>query len=327
MALTGGKITENAAAGTVLGTLAGTDKDTGSILAYSLIDDAGGRFMVDATTGIVTVKAGAVLDFETTPKLSLTARVTDPGGLTLDKSFTVVLGNMNEAPTTLTLSGGTVQENSAGGTAVGTLAGTDPDAGATFTYALMDNAGNRFVVDAKTGLVTVRAGAIIDYEATPTLTLRARVRDQGGLTFDKSFTVNVGNVSGSVMGTAGADNLTGTSEEDLIQGFAGNDTLTGGVGNDTLDGGAGNDLLAGGLGDDVFVFHAGDGRDVVTDFKASGRDQLVLSNAAFTDWNAVWAATEQVGSDLVITASSTDSITLKNVALSSFTQSDVRLTM
>ena len=48
---------------------------------------------------------------------------------------------------------------------------------------------------------------------------------------------------------------------------AGNDELDGGNGQDTVNGGTGDDVLTGGNGPDQFIFNAGFGDDVVTDFK------------------------------------------------------------
>ena len=49
-------VLENAANGTVVGVTAlATDADGTDTVSYSLDDDAGGRFAIDATTGVVTV--------------------------------------------------------------------------------------------------------------------------------------------------------------------------------------------------------------------------------------------------------------------------------
>jgi serralysin len=75
--------------------------------------------------------------------------------------------------------------------------------------------------------------------------------------------------------------LTGDTTN-LLLGTDGNDNLRGGKGADVLVGGLGSDTLIGGLGADVFVFAdpldsvAGDGRDVIQDFKPS-LDRMDLS--------------------------------------------------
>ncbi|NRF09090.1 Ig-like domain-containing protein [Agrobacterium pusense] len=95
-----------------------------------------------------------------------------------------------------------------------------------------------------------------------------------------------------VEGGAGNDVLMGGAGNDVLHGGAGNDHLNGGSGDDTLIGGAGNDVLTGGSGADTFVFAAGSGRDVVTDFQAGadGKDVVELSKDVFADYQAFIAS-------------------------------------
>lgn len=67
-------------------------------------------------------------------------------------------------------------------------------------------------------------------------------------------------------GAAGDDVLFGRGEADRLSGRAGDDRLFGGAGADRIEGGTGDDALSGGRGPDLFVFHPGDGSDVVVDF-------------------------------------------------------------
>lgn len=146
-----------------------------------------------------------------------------------DGTLTVPLGS---APTALALSHAEVPENSAGGTLVGSFGATDPDAGDSFAYTLLDSAGGTFAVDGAN--LVVAAGAILDFETTPSLTVTARVTDGGGHTFDQAFTITLSDVQGpTITGTAAADKITGTAEGETIDGLAGADTMTGGLGNDT----------------------------------------------------------------------------------------------
>src|SRR5205814_1935484 len=111
----------------------------------------------------------------------ITVRVTNQGGAFFDKNFTIHLNDVNEAPTSETLSNSAVAENSANGTVVGTLHTTDPDAGTVLTYALLDDAGGRFAIDANTGVITVADGTLLDFETTSSHNISVRVTDQGGL--------------------------------------------------------------------------------------------------------------------------------------------------
>ncbi len=76
-------------------------------------------------------------------------------------------------------------------------------------------------------------------------------------------------------GGAGDDTLSGGTGDDRLHGGAGDDTLSGGAGDDRLHGGAGDDTLSGGAGHDGFLFHTGDGEDVITDFE-DGADTIVI---------------------------------------------------
>ncbi len=78
-------------------------------------------------------------------------------------------------------------------------------------------------------------------------------------------------------GGAGNDRLEGGEGElDVLAGGAGDDRLFGDGGNDRLEGGEGSDRLRGGEGADEFLFRAGDGVDVITDFSVEDNDTLIF---------------------------------------------------
>lgn len=102
--------------------------------------------------------------------------------------------------------------------------------------------------------------------------------------------------------------------------------ITGSAGADVLFGGTGNDVLTGGAGSDTFVVSKGYGSDTVTDFQAGfGGDVLRLQNYGFATFASFLAAATQVGSDTVVALSSTETLTLQNVALSTLVASNVAL--
>jgi Ca2+-binding RTX toxin-like protein len=126
----------------------------------------------------------------------------------------------------------------------------------------------------------------------------------------------------TLSGTGGADNLVGGAGDDKLSGNGGNDVLVGGAGRDTIWGGGGADTITGGLdadrlsggsGADRFVFQAGDGRDVITDF-ASGTDKLRMLGLTAADvaWSAKsWAG---VGSGIEVAYNGgADAVLLLNV--------------
>jgi hypothetical protein len=103
--------------------------------------------------------------------------------------------------------------------------------------------------------------------------------------------------------------------------------LYGTTGHDTLKVGPGNHLVTGGSGSDTFVFASNFGKDVITDYQASGwnHDILQFSHNTFSNFAAVLAHATQIGSDVVITADAADTITLTNVHLSSLQKNDIHI--
>jgi Ca2+-binding RTX toxin-like protein len=226
MSISASSVAENAANGTVVGTVSATDPDAGETFTYSLVDDAGGRFAIDAATGQVTVADGSLLDFESAATHDITVRVTDSGSNTYDEVMSINVSNVNEASTDMSISASTIAENAANGTVVGTVSTTDQDAGETFTYTLVNDAGGRFAIDAATGQVTVADGSLLDYETATSHNVTVRVTDSGGNTYDEvmsisvsnvnetptdltmsGFEVNEGTANGTVVGTAAASDV------------------------------------------------------------------------------------------------------------------------
>lgn len=120
-----------------------------------------------------------------------------------------------------------------------------------------------------------------------------------------------------ITGNTGNDTLYGGAGNDTLFGGAGNDILDGGNGADTLNGGAGNDTLIGGKGSDVFVHVKGDGADVIADFGyGNTADKINLGNYNYT-FKDVMTHASQIGKDVVLNLGTNDSITLKDVTLSS----------
>ncbi|WFP52110.1 cadherin domain-containing protein [Methylomonas sp. EFPC3] len=207
-------ISENAANGTVVGiTALASDADTGATLSYSLTDNAGGRFAIDSTTGVVTVANGSLLDYETATSHSITVLATSSDGSTNSQSFTIAVSNLNDNPvSTVSDSNATansVAENAATGTVVGVTAlASDADAGATISYSLTDNAGGRFAIDSTTGVVTVADGSLLDYETATSHSITVLATSSDGSTNTESFTINLSNLNDNPVGTLTDSNAT-----------------------------------------------------------------------------------------------------------------------
>ncbi|GAA4010721.1 Ig-like domain-containing protein [Sphingomonas humi] len=311
--LGGSGVDENLPAGTAVGTLSATDTP-GDKLTYVLLNDAGGRFTVDAATGVL--RAAQPLNYEEASSFTVTVKVTDSAGLTSSNDVTVAVRDVNEAPTA-TADRIAVDEDATSANLWSLLLGndSDPDAGDQLTISAVNSTGTlgSLVFDQLSH--TLRYVADNDaFDALPAGTKAVdsftyTVTDKAGLTSTATVTVDVTGIADGIVsnggngidrltGTGGEDRLFGGNGDDQLFGLDGHDRLDGGNGNDQLFGGRGNDLLIGGQGDDLleggagrdsFVFAARNGNDVVTDFDIAN-DRLLFDatgvrSTQVTDWN------------------------------------------
>jgi Ca2+-binding RTX toxin-like protein len=93
-------VPENTGMDAVIGTVTAAPLDPGDRLRYVLADDAGGRFRIDEGTGVLSVAGNDLLDHESADGHGITVRVIDDSvGRTLERSFTIRVLDVNEAPT------------------------------------------------------------------------------------------------------------------------------------------------------------------------------------------------------------------------------------
>ena len=183
ISLTSTSVNENAGANATVGNLSATDADGGT-MNYA-ITSGGANLNINGST----LRATSSFNYETTTSQSVTIRVTDDGGLTYSKSFTINVTDVNEAPSDITLSNASVAENTGANATVGTLSTTDPEGGA-MTYTITAG-GTDFNISGS----TLRATNTFDYEGTNSYSVTVRVTDGGSLTYDETFTINVSDVN------------------------------------------------------------------------------------------------------------------------------------
>ncbi|XP_062505201.1 protocadherin Fat 4-like isoform X3 [Corticium candelabrum] len=200
-------VNENVAKGTFIGSLTTVDPESSQTHTYKLMDSAGGRFVLSgrdvkvAVTNSRCLAEGGrqcLLNYEASSSHNIVVRSTDNGKPQLYKDFTltITVGDVNDQPRNLYLSGYTLQEDKPAGTVIGKLSSTDEDWGQTLTYTLTDNATGRFAIS-KTNQVVRKTSSGIDYETTSSYKITVVVTDSGKppLKLSKVFTIEVLNVN------------------------------------------------------------------------------------------------------------------------------------
>ncbi len=216
-------VLENRANGSLVGiTAAASDADGTATITYSLDDDAGGRFTIDPTTGVVSV-AGSI-DRETASTLQITVRATSSDASFSTRVFTISVGDVDEYDVGLISdsnpSANVVNENAAVGTVVGiTGVAIDNDAtNNTISYSLVDSAGGRFAIDAQTGVVTVASSQLLNYEIASSHSVTIRASSSDGSLATQSMVINVADVNEAP--TASSQSFTTNSVQTLTVGSA-----------------------------------------------------------------------------------------------------------
>ena len=139
------------------------------------------------------------LDFEEAQSHQITVRVNDSNNsLTTNQSFTIYVTNVNEAPTSISLSNLFIPENSPFGAVVGIINVTDPDeelVPQNITCGLRNDAGGRFRVIGWE--LTVLNSRMLNYEAPdgPDYLVDIECQDQGGESIHQQFTVELTDVN------------------------------------------------------------------------------------------------------------------------------------
>ena len=185
----GGDVDENETSGTPVGRV-GPKNPTDANLTYTLTDDAGGLFIINANTGVIRLNSMAG-DYESLSDkfYDIKVRATHPrSGQTREFDLRVDLNDLNdETPTNLTLSNNTMNEGAVG--VIGTLDATDADANDTLSYSLSNDPSGLFEIVGNQ--LQLRTGSSLDFEAAASHSIDVEVQDAAGNATTQTFTITV----------------------------------------------------------------------------------------------------------------------------------------
>ena len=101
--------------------------------------------------------------------------------------------NLNSAPSNVTLSATSTNENVTANSLVGTFSTTDPTIGDTFTYSFVPGTNDNAAFTISGSQLLINASP--NFETKSSYNIRVRTTDNGGLTFDKALTINVNDLN------------------------------------------------------------------------------------------------------------------------------------
>lgn len=189
-------VVEDASPGSVVTTIAATDRDTGPQgeggLMYSLLGNGAEKFYVNPTSGVVTVAPcetpgrGNCLDFEARSSYFLSYQATDDRGRGQSAvvPLTIMLKDANDNPPVFEqhLYSAVIDEGDVRFDPPLRVQARDPDVTSTVKYSIVSgNSYNLFTINSQTGDITVtsRQGLDVSLLRTDLITLSVQASDSG----------------------------------------------------------------------------------------------------------------------------------------------------
>jgi len=177
-----------------------SDPDVGDTLTVASVDTSGtaGAVAPWSANGSFTYAPDAQFEYLQAGSSSsdhFFYTVSDGHGGTATAGVTITINGVNDAPTDISLDNSSVAENQDSSTGVGSFSTTDPDAGDTFTYSLVNGEGgddNAWFTTAGNQLQTT---ASFDYETKNSYLIRVQTTDSGALHYEEAFIITVTDVN------------------------------------------------------------------------------------------------------------------------------------
>ena len=178
-------------AGTSVCTVSASDEDTADTLSFILLGSGSGDFVLDSSTGVVTLSRA--VDYELRSSYFLSVIVLDGRGGSASTNLNVTVNDINESPnflsTPLSVS---IAENLQTGVNVIRIKASDEDSGDSLTYSLSGTNSSHFAISSSTGLVTT--AQLLDKETVGSYSLNVTVTD-GTLSVTESLSITVSDVN------------------------------------------------------------------------------------------------------------------------------------
>ncbi len=194
LSLNPGWVEEEQPAGTQAGTLvAQGDPDGDETHTHTLVfgdgDEDNARFVIEDNI----LRTAQVLNFEAGEHpFHIRVRTEDSGGLAHEEELTVRLGDINDPPTDISLTGDRADERMPAGTTVGILGATDPDdpeGTGPYEYELTGDCPDNEYFTVTDGILAT--AAIFDYGTRENYTVCVSVTDDDGGELTEEFGIAV----------------------------------------------------------------------------------------------------------------------------------------
>ncbi|MBT5691351.1 MAG: cadherin-like domain-containing protein [Opitutae bacterium] len=184
-------IQENSPVGTIVGTIQASDPDGDTPHFQIVSGNEQGLFILNPTTGQITIGSEVGLDYETIPSRILFVAATDTRNPSVDNNaeIRVYLVNENEAPV-IGDSTFEITESVKAGDILGPISGSDPEDDTLTIDITEGNDDGLFTIDGN-GFLAIAKDATLDALQAPRRTLTVRAKDTGFPPLGSNGTVRI----------------------------------------------------------------------------------------------------------------------------------------
>ncbi len=184
---------ENNAINDELFTLSTTDPDNGETYTYTLVagtgDDDNASFSISGDK----ILAQDFFNHEVKDSYTIRVETDDNNGFQFEKSFTILINDLNDDPTEVQISSSSILEGNSINDVVGTLSTVDEDDTDTHVYSLVSGTGSAGNASFNINGNELRASAVFDYETADSWVIRVRTDDQNGGIHDEVIFIDITN--------------------------------------------------------------------------------------------------------------------------------------
>jgi surface protein len=187
-----GKVAENASTGDKVGDINITSKGNSNISSIDLTGTGSENFEV-STAGVVTVKAGASLDYSTATSYSLKVIAKNSSGNSNEANLNITVIKISADVPTLDSFVGSIDENATASTIIGEIRVLSKG-DSNITLFTKSGTGNSLFDINTTGTITLATGANLDYETTKSYTFQVKATNDTGDSDTVNINISINNI-------------------------------------------------------------------------------------------------------------------------------------
>jgi len=191
MSINNNSIPENRPIGSYVGKLITTDPDQTPFFTYSLVTGEGstnnGLFYISQDS----LYSNTIFNYESKRTYSIRVRSSDFVNSFIESIYLINILDANDAPTDLKLSATKLNENDSIQKKIGIFTTIDEDAIDEHSYKFATGTGDQdnasFIIEGN----SLFCNFIADYENKSSYSIRVKVEDKGGETFENTYVINI----------------------------------------------------------------------------------------------------------------------------------------